>query len=236
MQTNLKTLLVNANHILANEGVVDGLGHISVRNPKNPSNFFLSRSCSPELVEISDIMEFGPNGEPANPDERKPYLERYIHAAIFAQRADVHSVVHNHSHDLIPFGVTDTQIRPLIHVASSIGTAVPIWDIRDKFGDTSLLVKNMDHAQDLASCLGRKTAALMRGHGAVVVGDSIEAAVLTSIYLQINARLDLAARQLGPVKYLSKGEIACGEEALLSGSPKQRVWDYFMHKAMKARS
>jgi ribulose-5-phosphate 4-epimerase/fuculose-1-phosphate aldolase len=223
----LRELLATANRILATEGVVDAFGHISARHPERPDRYLLSRSCSPALVTADDIMEFDLSGEVVGPDDRKPYLERFIHGGVYEARPNVQSVVHNHSHQLIPFGVTGTPIRPLIHVAGSIGQQAPVWDIRDRFGDTSLLVTNMDQARDLAAGLGANTAVLMRGHGAVVTGDSVRSAVLTAIYLQINAGLDLQARQLGEVKYLSPGEIALSDETLLAENPATRAWAYF---------
>jgi HCOMODA/2-hydroxy-3-carboxy-muconic semialdehyde decarboxylase len=219
--------IATANHILAGEGVVDAFGHISARHPEDPGRFLLSRSLSPAQVTPSDIMTFDAEGRVVGEDDRTPYLERFIHAAIYAARADVNAVVHNHAHDLIPFGVTGTPIRPLIHLAGAIGAVVPIWDIADRFGDTNLLVSDMAQARDLAEALGGNVAALMRGHGAVVTGGSVRNATLLSIYLQVNARLDLASRQLGEVRYLSDGEIQRAPEVLLIGPPAHRAWDYF---------
>lgn len=222
----LRETLATANRILAGEGVVDAFGHVSARHPGDPAQFLLSRSLSPAQVTADDIMTFDSAGEVVGDDDRKPYLERFIHAAIYAARCDVHAIVHNHAHDLIPFGVTGTPIRPLIHVAGAIGATVPIWDIADRFGDTNLLVTNIAQARDLARTLGGNVAALMRGHGAVVTGASVRNATLLSIYLQVNARLDLASRQLGPVRYLSDGEIARSPEALLIGPPADRAWNH----------
>ena len=227
----LRELLATANRILANENVVDAFGHVSARHPEHPNRFLLSCSRSPELVSAADIMELDFDGRPIGNDPRRPYLERFIHAAIYAARRDVHAVVHNHAHELIPFGVTGTPLRPLIHVAGALGPQTPIWDIADHFADTSLLVTDMDQARDLAATLGANSAALMRGHGAVVVGGSLRDAVLTAIYLQVNARIDLQARQLGAVKYLSSGEIANSFVNLLGENAATRAWEYFERRS-----
>jgi len=129
--------LVIGNRILAHQNVVDGYGHISIRHPSNPEHFLLSRSRSPELVVEADIMEFTLDGTVAGNDDRPPYLERFIHAAIFEARPDVTAVVHAHAEDTLPFGLVATPLRPVIHSAAYIGGAIPVWDIRDKFGDTS---------------------------------------------------------------------------------------------------
>lgn len=226
--------LVVANRILANEGVVDAFGHISVRHPENPSRYFLSHARSPELVESGDIMEHGLDGEPVNANGREPYAERFIHAAIYEARPDVQSVVHHHSHSVIPFGITGEKIRPLLHMCASIGHEVPLWDSRDNFGDTTLLVANMEMGRDFARTLGQNRCALMRGHGCTVVGVSIQAAVFTAIYLEVNAHLQLSASRLGPIKFLSAGEIdkitarvARGQK----GQGVQRAWEYWCRRA-----
>src|SRR6516165_2277086 len=137
--------LVIANRILAREDVVDAYGHVSVRNPDNPKHFFISRSLSPDLVEREDIVELGPDGQPVRDEKRALYLERFIHAAIFEARPDIQAVVHAHADDILPFGIAQaTPLRPVIHSGSFIGSNVPVWDIADKFGDTNLLVTNME--------------------------------------------------------------------------------------------
>src|SRR5262249_5089022 len=118
--------LVVANRILSREDVVDAYGHISVRHPDNPKRFFMSRSRAPELVERHDLIEFDQAGEPIN-DKRQPYLERFIHAAIFEARPDVTAVVHAHAEDTLPFGLIDTPLVPVIPSRSFIGREGPGW-------------------------------------------------------------------------------------------------------------
>ncbi len=202
--------LVIANRILASEGVVDAFGHISVRLPDNPQRFLLSRARAPECVEAEDIIEFTLDGTPVDAGDRKPYLERFIHGAVYEARGDVHSVVHNHSHAIIPFGITDKKLQPVMHVCSMIGNDVPVWDSGDEFGDTDLLVSNVKMGRSLAKVLGKNTAALMRGHGATVVGRDIRDAVHSSVYLQVNADLQLKTLMLAggsPIKFLTRGEV-----------------------------
>src|SRR5260221_8493932 len=129
--------LVIANRILAREEVVDAYGHVSVRHPDNPNRFLIARSLAPELVGPEDIVELDLDGQPVRDEDRSLYLERFIHAAIFAARPDVMAVVHAHAEDTLPFGIAQgTKLRPVIHSGSFIGTEVPIWDIADNFGDT----------------------------------------------------------------------------------------------------
>ena len=224
--------LVVANRILSNEDVVDAYGHISVRHPDNTKRFFMSRSRAPELVERHDLIEFDREGEPIN-DKRPPYLERFIHAAIFATRPDVMAVVHAHAEDTLPFGLMSTPLQPVIHSGSFIGGKVPVWDIRDKFGDTNLLVTNMAQGRDLAKCLGAGNVALMRGHGFASAARSIIEVVRLSVYLPRNARVQMNVMRMGgKPKPLSKGEIAARAASYKPHGPETwRAWEYWASRA-----
>lgn len=224
--------LVAANHVLGREGVCDAFGHISVRHPDNPERYLLSCSRSPELVAAGDIMEFELDGTPADPgDPRRPYLERFIHGAIFERRPDVRAVVHTHSYEVIPFGVTDVPLRPVQHTCGRIGGTVPVWDIAERFGDTDLLVRDMDQGRDLAATLAGNNSVLMRGHGASVCAPSIAEAVLTALYLQVNARMQMDALRLGEPRYLSQGELAATSQENQPPAASERAWQYLKTRA-----
>lgn len=218
--------LVFANHILANEGVVDAYGHVSIRHPDREDRFLLSCSRSPELVREQDFMEFELDGTTVNPDARKPYLERFIHGAIYEKRPEIQFVVHNHAYEVLPFGVTNTPIRPVFHSAGRIGHKIPVWDIHDHFGDTNLLVANHEQGLSLAETLGDNFAVLMRGHGCTVAGISLEEAVLSSIYLMVNARVQTQSMQLGDVKYLTSGEADLNSQYNQPPVANERAWEY----------
>ena len=233
-ETTLETALddlVIANRILANEGVIDAFGHVSIRDPRRPDRYFLARSRSPELVERSDIMEFDLDNRPIDQRGRTMYSERPIHGSVYTARADVMAVCHNHARSLIPFGVTGASIRPLFHIAGSIGPEVPIWDVRHEFGDTDLLVTTQALGDSLARALGRNRVCLMRGHGAVVASHDLKATVFVSIYLMVNAALISEARQLGEVTYLSDGEIRLTEQMNFRARSQNRAWEYWARRA-----
>src|SRR5215211_1904022 len=235
--SNLDTVirdLVIANRILAREEVVDAYGHISVRHPDNSKHFFLARSVAPELVEPEDIVEFGMDGQPVRDEKRPLYLERFIHAGILEARPDVTAVVHAHAEDILPFGIAaDTPLRPVIHSGSFIGANVPVWDIADKFGDTNLLVTNMEQGRDLAKCLAGNNVALMRGHGFASAARSLIEVVRMSVYLPRNARALLRAKQLGgEITYLRQGEIDARNAGYSPYSTETwRAWEYWANKA-----
>ena len=236
-KSNLKNLindLVIANRILANEDVVDAYGHVSLRHPDDPTRFFLARSLAPEFIKAADILEFTLDGAPVKKNGPAPYLERFIHGGIFEARPDVMAVVHAHAEDVLPFGLTSgTPLKPVIHSGSFIGANVPIWDIADKFGDTNLLVANVEQGQDLAKCLANNNVALMRGHGFAAAARSLIEVVRMSVYLPRNARALQKAKALGGyVKYLRQGEIDARNRGYSPYSVETwRAWHYWATKA-----
>lgn len=232
---NLVNQLVLANRILAREEVVDAYGHVSLRHPEHPDRFLLSCSRAPELITPADILEFDMAGQPLREEKRALYLERFIHAAIYEARPDVMAVVHAHAEDVLPFTITATPVRPVIHSGAFIGAQVPVWDIDEKFGGaTNLLVTNMAQGRDLAAKLAGNTVALMRGHGFAAAAPSLIDVVRVSVYLPRNARVQYKAMQLGDLKPLSDGEIRAraGGTGYKPDSPEtQRAWQYWAHRA-----
>ena len=199
--------LVDANHILFNQGVLDAFGHVSVRHPRRPDRFLLSRNLAPALVAIDDIQTFDLDGNVVD-DDRRVYLERFIHGEIYRARADVGAVVHSHSQSVVPFSVVKSAtFRPLSHMGGFLGDGAARFEIRDFAGGASdLLVRNRALGAALAKSLGSNHVVLMRGHGSTVVGPTLKHAVYRAIYTEVNARLLSEALRLGEVDYLSSGE------------------------------
>jgi len=225
--------LVIANRVLAHQGVVDAYGHVSIRHPDKPDHFLLSRSRSPELVTEADIMEFTLDGKIVGDDKRPPYLERFIHGSLYETRPDVGAVVHSHAEETLPFGITGVPIKPVIHVAASMGAEVPVWDIAEKFGDnTNLLVVNPEQGRDLAKRMGKGRVTLMRGHGFAAVGATVHDVVRTSVYLPVNARIITTALRLAPTyKALAPGEIDVRWMQNPKAPETWRAWEYWARRA-----
>lgn len=223
--------LVVANRILAHENVVDAYGHVSIRNPDNPEHYFLSCSRSPELVTRRDIMEFRLDGTPVGGDLRTPYLERFIHGAAYERNAETMAVVHSHAEEVLPYTISTQPLVPVIHSAGLMGPKPPVWDIADRFGDTTLLVVNMDQGRDLASAFAAGRIVLMRGHGFAATGRSLSEVVRVSVMLPRNARILTTALQLGGVKPLSPGEVALRLKMNPGGKEFYRAWEYWATRA-----
>ena len=224
--------LALANHILVNQGVLDGFGHISVRHPQNPERFFIARSMAPALVEVADIVEVDLDGNVHDAQGRRTYVERFIHSAIYKARADVMSVIHSHSPAVIPFGVTGARLRPICHMSGFLGAVTPVFEIRHSAGEsTDLLISSQALGESLAKTLGKSNVALMRGHGSVTVGTSIKQAVFRGVYTESNARLQSEAMRFGEITFLTEGEAQA--TSAMNDQHLERPWEMWRRDALK---
>lgn len=217
--------VAKANRILYKLGVLDGFGHISSRMDNSPEHFLLSCNRAPALVAPEDILVYDMQGELAMKTDKRSYLERYIHSEIYRLRPDVMSVVHSHSASVIPFSVTDVELKPIYHMSGFLGGGVARFEIRDSIGeDNDLLIRDRNLGEALATSLGRKNFVLMRGHGATIAGPSVEIAVFRAYYAESNAKLQLSAMSLNaPINFLKEKE-AINAMATNEGQIK-RAWD-----------
>ena len=224
--------LVAANRLLAHHGILDAFGHISFRHPNRADHYLMSRWLAPALVTADDIVEYDLESVALTHEGMQLYSERYIHSEIYKVRADVHAIVHSHSPTVVPFSVTKATFRPILHNAAFLGSEVPVFDIREKFGPTDMLVNRKERGTECARILGKHNVALMRGHGNVVTGSNIQNVVWRAYYTEVNARMLATAVALGdgPIEYLSP------EETELTDVSMQRVearpWKLWKEKAL----
>jgi HCOMODA/2-hydroxy-3-carboxy-muconic semialdehyde decarboxylase len=224
--------LVAANRILAEHGVIDAYGHVSVRSPQNPARYWLARAIAPERVQAGDLLEYDLDSRPLDAQARESVRERFIHGEIYKTRPDVVAVVHNHSPSVIPFSVTGVPMRAIFHMAAFIGDGLPNFEIRDVQKGTDLLVKTPALGAALARIVANKPAALMRGHGAVVVGETLARAVGRSVYLEMSARMQMQALLLaqgGRITYLDEAEVA----ASMPVQDYNRAWPMWRARALE---
>lgn len=223
--------LVTANHILADQNVLDSYGHVTVRSFKNPKHFLMSGNRAPALVTADDIMEFDENSLPIDQRGRRVYNERFIHGEIFRARPDVVAVVHSHAPDVLPFTVTnDVPLKALIHMAHFIGSEpVPVFDLEAVEGpNNNMLVLNSKSGEALAKKLGDRNVVLMRGHGMTVVGPNVRRATYNAVYTQLNARVEMDALKLGQPKFMNKFEVQRVGQI-------NRAWEGWADQAKDAR-
>lgn len=227
--------LVAANQILFDQGVVDAFGHVSVRHDKRPDRFLLARNMAPSRVTADDIVEFTLDGDAVNANGRKVYLERFIHAEIYRARPDVISIIHSHSHSIVPLSVVKgMKLRAIFHMAGFVGQGAPVFEIREAGGNaTDLLISNGMLGKALAKHFDGHDIVLMRGHGSTVVGYSIKHAVYRAVYAELNARYQLQAMQLGEVNFLTEEESrTCVQNV---EGQIQRPWDMWLEQARARR-
>jgi HCOMODA/2-hydroxy-3-carboxy-muconic semialdehyde decarboxylase len=199
--------LALASRILANEGVLDAYGHVSVRHPTDPNRYLMARSLPPALITATDILMFELDSKPVKPTDQRLFTERFIHGAIYQARPDVKAIVHSHSPTVIPFGISDVPLRPVFHLGAFLYGGVPVFEISEFTSDGEMLIRDQRLGDAVAKTLGNKIVVLMRGHGNVVVGPTLQHAVFRAIYTEVNARLQAIAMGLGgKVRYLSDVE------------------------------
>ena len=230
--------LVAAYRTLASLNVLDAFGHVSVRDPRNPNRYLMSRSIAPEAVTAADILVLDLDSQIVDRKDEGTllYRERFIHGEIYKVRPDVNAVVHSHSPTVVPFTVTRAKLRPILHNAGFLGYGAPLFEIRKCAGNaTDLLVETPALGKALARSLGKNAAVvLMRGHGDSVVGPTLRDAVFRAYYTEVNARLQLQAITIGgPINFLTKEEAITSSEAMLRAAA--RPWALWRAKALAAR-
>ncbi len=204
--SDLVDRLVYANRILYDQGIVDGLGHVSVRHPTQDGVFLLSCNRAPGLVKRQDIVCYDLDGNAVSQTTERPYLERFIHSEIYRARPDVVAVVHSHSPSVIPFAITHNPLKPVFHMSGFLGSGSAHFEIREAAGNSDMLIRSAYLGEALARSLGKHNCVLMRGHGSTVVGTSLEQVVYRAIYAEVNAKLQLAANGLGEISFLNEEE------------------------------
>ena len=226
MDATVMADLAAASRILAAQGVVDGFGHVSMREPASPGRYWMARALAPALVTADDILEYDLDSQAINDHGRKSFLERFIHGEIYKARPDVMSVVHSHSPSVVPFGLVRAKMGAMFHNAAFLAQGVPVFDIRDKFGATDMLVGTNDKGEALAETLGPRDVVLMRAHGSVACGPSLQVAVFRAVYTEVNARIQHWAVALAagePVAGLDAEEGVLADE--VNQGAGQRAWD-----------
>ena len=204
--SDLVDRLVYANRILYDQGIVDGLGHVSVRHPTQDGVFLLSCNRAPGLVKRQDIVCYDLDGNAVSQTTERPYLERFIHSEIYRARPDVVAVVHSHSPSVIPFAISHNPLKPVFHMSGFLGSGSAHFEIREAAGNSDMLIRSAYLGEALARSLGKHNCVLMRGHGSTVVGTSLEQVVYRAIYAEVNAKLQLAANGLGEISFLNEEE------------------------------
>jgi HCOMODA/2-hydroxy-3-carboxy-muconic semialdehyde decarboxylase len=223
--------LAAASRILADQGVFDAAGHVSMRHPGDPGRFLMSRSLAPQLITADDIMEFDLDCNAIDPRGRNGFIERYLHGEIFKARPDVMAIAHSHSPSTIAFGLSNVPMRAMYHNAAFLAAGVPVFDIRDKFGATDIVISSAEKGAALAAVLADKPVALLRAHGMVAVGPSLPVAVFRAIFTVTSANIQHQVLALGgPVAALDAEEGRLAD--VVNVQTVGRSWDLWKKRVM----
>ena len=222
--------LALANRILstAELGILGAFGHVSLRDPWNSNRYFISRDVSPGIVTAADIYESDLDSRPVSGDPTR-YSERFIHGEIYKARPDVNAIVHAHTAELVAFGQSSVPLRAVTNAATFIGPGLPNYDIRAFTGGfpspvgCGHCISTPELGRALADVLGKSGAALLFGHGIVVVDSSLPDLVSRSYNLRMNARIQQIAIALGgTVTYID-----APARGTSGGAEFNRDWDYW---------
>ena len=230
-----KVLCVLGTRVLANEGMLDALGHLSIRNPENPDTFFQSRNVSARWCTLDDIIEWNLDGTPHDPNEaRRGFGERVIHGGVMAYRPEINAVFHGHPQAYMPFCCCpDLELVPTWNYGSMFYNGWAMYVDMDV--STAGLVVAYDEALRLAEVLGDKYGVIHLNHGVTVAGTNIAEAVIGTIYGAKNAEVCLAIYQAGgkPVPCsMQLGKMY--RKSTFSKNAGPRIWNNYVNAAKAA--
>jgi HCOMODA/2-hydroxy-3-carboxy-muconic semialdehyde decarboxylase len=233
--SEVRAELALANRIVANEGIIDAFGHVSMRHPDDPNRYLLSCSRAPELVSADDFIEYDLDSQPLRDPGVGQYSERVIHGEIYKARPDVHSVCHHHCPSFMPLLITGADYVPVFHLGSGGGIKPPYWDQHDEFGDTNMLVVKAEEGASLARALGAHWMVLMKRHGVTVAGSSVRECVFRSVFTARNAEFQVRAMMIGgPIASLTPGETNLAGQITGKTTGLTRSWEYWSMRVAKA--
>lgn len=190
----VKQKLIDAGRILENEGQGDlTRGHVSVRVPDNPSQFFMKpHSYGFDEITMENMVICNLDGEKISGGGRR-HSEVFIHSEIYKVRPDVMSVIHTHPTYAVALSATGRKLRPISQPSVVFTDGLPYY------ADTIDLIRTQDMGAGVARALGKCKAVLLRQHGVAVVGASLEESTILAIMLDNACHIQLQAEAAGGI-------------------------------------
>ena len=208
----MKDKFIQACRILMNEGLLEGQYNISIRLDKK--HMLINDNVGPLLITRDNIL--------TNTFEEEVMVGT-VHPAIYKARPDVNAVIHAHPLHAIVLSTTDDELV-LVHNPGSL------FHGKIKLYKSHGQVNNKDRAEDIAKLLGDGTVILQRGHGTIVVGKSLEEAVLTTIYLEEAAKVHFMTKIMGTPSYFTKEESEKVSRQVFKERSVKKAWDHYVSK------
>ncbi len=193
-EPDAKQKLIDAGLVLAHLGQGDMTrGHVSVRVPGRDELFFMKpHSVGLDEITMGNILTIGLDGEVVA-GTAKRHSEVYIHSEIFKARPDVQAVIHTHSTYAVALSCTGRTIRPISQGGATFAGALPVYT------QSMDLVRTPQMGAEVAKTLGPHAAVLLKSHGVVIAGRSLEEAVVLLSILENAAQIQLMVEAAGEI-------------------------------------
>jgi ribulose-5-phosphate 4-epimerase/fuculose-1-phosphate aldolase len=201
VSVDYRLLVARACRILHSLDLMDMNGHVSARAAAGETMWINSRRASRSTLRASDVVAIDLATAQKVGDGDPPPSEFYIHREIMRRRPDVGGIVHSHPDFVVTLSIAGHTLQPVTGIGSFLPESVPVFD------DASL-VNTQARGEAVAEALGDASAIVLRGHGVVVVGDSVEEAVARCVCAEANARIQYHASVLGNPHVLRGDELA----------------------------
>jgi len=215
----LKERLITACRILDKEGVMDELGHYSVRCPDR-GGVLINGKVSPGQAQEDDIVLLDLDGNKLEGD-LEPASESPLHLAVYQKRPDVMAIAHTHSPMVVTLSIAGVQLRTVENQgAGVIGRGAPVFE---KYG----LVDSFELGHEVADALGAHNMCVLKSHGNIVVGGSIEEVCVLTMWAEKSARYQYQAMLLGKPQWYPEDEIEKINQQQLRGKAYVRTWNYY---------
>lgn len=203
-------------------GLFDDHGHLSVRTEPGADTFYINANASVPTVNLRDMVEVDLNAD-QYPDAAPG--ETTLHASVYRKRDDVNAISHNHAQFGVVVSAVGLEIRPL-HLNGTIQID-PVSVYEDYHQDGGLLVINDEEGEDVADTLGDDRAVMLRGHGAIVVGETLDEAVVASVKLEYNCKLLFQQSLVGDPWYLPRDLLEEHADRLFTEHHLEKSLDYY---------
>src|SRR5262245_6119740 len=211
----VKSDFIMALRIISREGLSDAFAHLSARSNDGNQMMFMPRK-SPALVRPDELFFV---------DFEKPVPQSSLHQAIYRVRPDVKAVFHFHSPAVILLSVIGQSIRPMHNYSAIFYQGVPLYTGTGQ-------VESPARAAEMAKLLGNARALMLRGHGAVVAGESIREVGMLGLFLEESARLQGEAMRLGAPMFIERDEAEKIAKRTFKPTSVERAWNHFVAKCV----
>ncbi|HTN71430.1 MAG TPA: class II aldolase/adducin family protein [Methylomirabilota bacterium] len=219
-ENDLREQLAICTRIFAMQGMIGVFGHVSAYQPETKRVFITpgmgsdKGSLRPENMVSTDL-----DGKPLEGKEGPP-VEWPIHTALHRAREDALAVAHLHTPYATLFAIAKREFQPVTLQGAIFSDGVPLYP-------QAQLITNPERGESLLKVIGDKRAALLRGHGIVVVGKNLQEVLFAALVLEDDAKKTMQAATLGEIGTISQEECRTFGAEIALERRAQRAWNYF---------